>query len=132
MLRFFDMFGRSADLTALDEALKTAGLHPLLIPEPVKLTMLQLHRKHGDATDRATAMADAAQLLSYCVLDQAQFVAVNGAKAADRTEQRITAAIAGAAPLDEKLILLALHAGVISPEMADRFDIDGDAPATGP
>lgn len=128
MLRFFDMFGRSADLTALDEALKTAGLHPLLIPEPVKLTMLQLHRKHGDATDRA--MADAAQLLSYCVLDQAQFVAVNGPKAADRTEQRITAAIAGAAPLDEKLILLALHAGIISPEMADRFDIDGDAPAT--
>jgi hypothetical protein len=132
MLRFFDMFGRSADLTALDEALKTAGLHPLLIPEPVKLTILQLHRKHGDATDRATAMADAAQLLAYCVLDQAQFVAVNGAKAADRTEQRITAAIAGAAPLDEKLILLALHAGVISPEMADRFDIDGDAPAAGP
>ena len=130
MLRFFDMFGRSSELTALDEALKTAGLHPLLIPEPVKLTILQLHRKHGDATDRAMAMADAAQLLSYCVLDQAQFVAVNGAKAADRTEQRITAAIAGAAPLDEKLILLALHAGVISPEMADRFDIDGDAPAT--
>lgn len=130
MLRFFDMFGRSADLTALDEALKTAGLHPLLIPEPVKLTILQLQRKHGDATDRATAMADAAQLLSYCVLDQAQFVAVNGPKAADRTEQRITAAIAGAAPLDEKLILLALHAGVISPEMADRFDIDGDTPAT--
>lgn len=132
MLRFFDMFCRSADLTALDEALKTAGLHPLLIPEPVKLTMLQLHRKHGGTTDRAAAMADAAQLLSYCVLDQAQFVAVNGTKAADRTEQRITAAIAGAAPLDEKLILLALHAGVISPEMADRFDIDGDAPATGP
>ena len=128
MLRFFDMFGRSPDLTALDEALKTAGLHPLLIPEPVKLTILQLQRKHGDATDRATA--DAAQLLSYCVLDQAQFVAVNGPKAADRTEQRITAAIAGAVPLDEKLILLALHAGVISPEMADRFDIDGDAPAT--
>lgn len=132
MLRFFDMFGRSPELTALDEALKTAGLHPLLIPEPVKLTILQLHRKHGGTTDRAAAMADAAQLLSYCVLDQAQFVAVNGTKAADRTEQRITAAIAGAAPLDEKLILLALHAGVISPEMADRFDIDGDAPATGP
>lgn len=129
MLRFFDMFGRSSELTALDEALKAAGLHPLLIPEPVKLTILQLHRKHGGATDRTTAMADAALLLSYCVLEHAQFVAANGVDAADRTVQRIEAAIAGEAPLDEKLILLALHSGVISQEMAGRFDFEDDDPA---
>lgn len=131
MLRFFDMFGRSSELTALDEALKAAGLHPLLIPEPVKLTILQLHRKHGGAVDRATAMADATLLLSYCVLEHAQFVAANGDDAASRTDQRIEAAIAGDAPFDEKLILLALHSGVISQQMADRFDID-DEPATAP
>ncbi len=132
MLRFFDMFGRSSELTALDEALKAAGLHPLLIPEPVKLTILQLHRKSDAALNRTTAKADAAQLLSYCVLDHAQFVLVNGPDAAARADQRIDAAVAGETPLDEKLILLALHSGVISPEMADRFDIDSDEPAPAP
>jgi hypothetical protein len=132
MLRFFDMFGRSSELTALDEALKAAGLHPLLIPEPVKLTILQLLRKSDAALDSTTAKINAAQLLSYCVLDRAQFVLVNGTEAADRADQRIEAAIAGDAPLDEKLILLSLHSGVISPEMAGQFDIDSDEPATEP
>ncbi|WP_019955844.1 hypothetical protein [Yoonia vestfoldensis] len=131
MLRFFDMFGRSSELTALDEALKAAGLHPLLIPEPVKLTILQLQRKHA-TQNRAQAFADAAQLLAYCVLEQAQFAAVNGAGAAENAEKRVAAALDGANPMDEKLILLALHSGVISEEMADRFDIDSDEPATGP
>ncbi|ARU03080.1 hypothetical protein [Yoonia vestfoldensis] len=129
MLRFFDMFGRSSDLTALDAALRAAGLHPLLIPEPVKLTILQLRRKHAALTDKT--MADAAQLLAYCVLEQAQFVAVNGPDAAAHADQRITAAIAGEAAFDEKLILLALHSGVISQDMAERFDIANDEPAAG-
>jgi hypothetical protein len=124
MLRFFDMFGRSSELTALDAAVKAAGLHPLLIPEPVKLTVLQLLRKHGAQGGKA----EAAQLLAYCVLEREQFIAVNGSTTADTTDQRIESAIDGDDSLDSRLILLALHSGVISEEMADRFDIEDTEP----
>ena len=126
MLRFFALFGRSPDLVALDEALRAAGLHPLLIPDPVKLTILQLERKHGTAQDIETRLATAARLLAYCVLDRAQFVAVNGEAAADLAEARVKAAMETDESMDEKLILLALHSGVISADMADRFDLEGD------
>lgn len=126
MLRFFNMFGRSSALIALDEALRAAGLHPLLIPEPVKLTILQLHRKYGTAPDPEAGLAAAAQLLAYCVLEPAQFVMVNGDTAAEKTEARVAAAMTTGGSLDAKLILLALHSGVISEAMADRFDMEQD------
>ncbi|WP_322893542.1 MULTISPECIES: hypothetical protein [unclassified Yoonia] len=131
MLRFFNMFGRSSALIALDEALRAAGLHPLLIPEPVKLTILQLQRKYGTAPDLESGLALAAPLLAYCVLDSAQFTLVNGEEAAAATEARVIAAMDQGDTLDAKLILLALHSGVISEDMADRFELEtgmADAP----
>ncbi|MBR2655673.1 MAG: hypothetical protein IKD58_04140 [Loktanella sp.] len=63
MIRFFDMFlGRSTAMRALDDALQTAGLHPLLVPEPVKLTVIQLTKKFAAAQVLDAAFANAAQL----------------------------------------------------------------------
>ncbi|TIV36544.1 MAG: hypothetical protein E5V96_26260, partial [Mesorhizobium sp.] len=41
-LGFLGMFGRSGDLRQLDEALRKADLHPALVPEGVKLTIVNL------------------------------------------------------------------------------------------
>ncbi|MCC6001215.1 MAG: hypothetical protein JJU19_10195 [Pararhodobacter sp.] len=125
MIRLFDMFlGRSTAMRALDDALRTAGLHPLLVPEPVKLTVIRITKKFAAGQDPAAAFADAAQLLSYCVLGHDQFADTNSSEAAGRTHQRVEAALDEGDSLDAKLILLTLHAGLITPEIADRIEID--------
>jgi hypothetical protein len=50
----FDLFGRSAAVKALDHALREAGLHPLLVPEAVKLTILQLQKKNEGTRSSAS------------------------------------------------------------------------------
>ena len=125
MIRFFDMFlGRSTAIRALDDALRAAGLHPLLVPEPVKLTVMQLTKTHAAAQAQEAAFADAAQLLAYCMLGHEQFADSNSSEAAGRADQRVEAAMDEGDTLDAKLILLAVHAGLISPEVADRVDVD--------
>lgn len=125
MIRFFDMFlGRSTAKRALDDALRAAGLHPLLVPEPFKLTVTQLTKKHAAAQPQEAAFADAAQLLAYCVLGHEQFAGTNSSEAARRADQRVEAAMDEGDTLDAKLILLAFHAGLISPEVADRIEIE--------
>ena len=125
MIRFFDMFlGRSTAMRALDDALRAAGLHPLLVPEPVKLTVIQLTKKHAAGETQEAAFADAAQLLAYCILGHEQFADSNSSDAAGRADQRVEAAMDEGDTLDAKLILLAFHAGLISPEVADRVDVD--------
>lgn len=68
MFRLFDMLGRSTAMRALDDALRAAGLHPLLVPEPVKLTVIQLHKTHAAPAAQGGGITDAAQLLAYCIL----------------------------------------------------------------
>jgi len=125
MFSLFDLFGRSASLKALDHALRQAGLHPLLVPEAVKLTMLQIQKKNeaARATPRGTDQ-DAAELLAYCMLGREQFIESNDLNAADRVEQRFEAAIESGDSCDAKIILLALHSGLISAEIAERIDVD--------
>lgn len=125
MIRIFDMFlGRSTAMRALDDALRAAGLHPLLVPEPVKLTVIQLTKKHAAGQTQETAFADAAQLLAYCILGHEQFADSNSSEEAGCADQRVEAAMNEGDTLDAKLILLAFHAGLISPEVADRLDVD--------
>ena len=121
MLRLFDMFGRSAALAALDDALRASGVHPVLVPEAVKLTVLRLHRREGDA---APGYPASAALLGYCILGPEAFVEANGVPAADQAEDRLEAAIDAGASLDARLILLALHAGLMAAEIAERFDVE--------
>lgn len=125
MLGILDLFGRSAALKALDHALREAGLHPLLVPEPVKLTILQLQTKEEGMRTRTREAADdaAAELLAYCLLGREQFIESNNLGAADRVEHRFEAAIAEGDSGDAKIILLAYHSGLIAAQIADRIDV---------
>ncbi|MGL4413094.1 hypothetical protein [Roseinatronobacter monicus] len=124
MFRLFDMLGRSSAVRALDDALRASGVHPLMVPEPVKLTVIQLNKKWGSDRGQDAAFAEAAALLAYCMLGQAQFAENNTVEDAERVDTRIETALDDGDTLDAKLILLALHSGLISPEIADRIDLD--------
>lgn len=124
MFRLFDMLGRSTAMRALDDALRASGVHPVLVPEPVKLTVIQLNKKLGGARSQDVAFAEAAQLLAYCTLGHEQFAAANSPEDADRIDHRVETALEDGDTLDAKLILLALHAGLIASEIADRIELD--------
>lgn len=124
MLRLFSLFGKSAAMNALDDALRASGVHPLLVPEAVKLTVIRLLKREGSTAGQNAQLAEAADLLAYCILGRDPFVDSNGARAADRAEQRMEAAISAGDSLDARLILLTLHAGHIAPDIADRIDVE--------
>ena len=73
----FSMFGRPRELQQFDRELRDAGLHPALVPEPVKLTTLKLLKEIGPVTEAASAHASL--LLAYCILGRSDFEAVNDA-----------------------------------------------------
>jgi len=126
MLGLFDLFGRSAAAKALDRALREAGLHPVLVPEAVKITIVRLLKKEEDArgSARPADRDDAVQLLAYCMLGREPFIESNDTADADRAEYRLEAAIAAGDSLDARIVLLALHAGLVSAEIADRIDAE--------
>src|SRR6056297_1845432 len=93
MFRLFDMLGRSAAMRALDDALRDSGVHPLLVPEPVKLTVIKLNKKHAGARNQDVAFAEASQLLAYCMLGHEQFGASNSVEDAERIDDRVEAAL---------------------------------------
>lgn len=126
MFRLFNLFGQSDALNALDGALRASGVHPLLVPDAVKLAVLRLQ---GDdpvagANTREAACHDSAQLLAYCMLGRDPFMESTGAHAADQAEDRVDAAIAVGNSLDAKVILLALHSGLMAPNIADRIEVE--------
>ena len=61
-LGFLGRFGRSADLRALDKALREVDLHPNLMPEAVKLTLVKLLREAVPARPEARDYEEAAAL----------------------------------------------------------------------
>jgi len=128
MLRLFSLFGRSAAMIALDDALRCSGVHPLLVPDAVKLTILRLNK--DDTVEGARAgEADwtaSARLLAYCMLGREPFVESVGAAAADHAHDRFEAALDAGTSVDARIILLALHAGLIAPEIVDRIDVESE------
>lgn len=124
MFRLFDMLGRSTAIKALDDALRAAGVHPVLVPDAVKLTVIQLLKGKPDQQNQHNAFADAAQLLAFCILGPVQFRESNSAYDVAHAERRLEAAFDDGSSLDAKLILLTLHADLISPEIADRIDLE--------
>ncbi len=124
MLRMFSLFGKSAAVNALDDALRASGVHPLLVPESVKLTVIRLLKREAIVDPQDPRFAEAATLLAFCMLGREPFVENNGAGAADRADERVQAAIDAGDSLDARLILLALHAGLIAAEIADRVDVE--------
>jgi hypothetical protein len=120
----FSMFGRSRELQQFDRELRDAGLHPALVPEPVKLTALNLLKEVGPVTD--VAYVHASRLLAYCILGPHDFEAVNDATLADQAEARVVAALGTDDGLDTQLVLLALHSGVINPSVIEHFGLEAE------
>ena len=122
---FLGRFGRSSDLRQLDDALRALDLHPNLVAEPVKITIVNLLK--DQAGDRGPAMQDyakAAEIVAYCMVGPDGFAGANGAAATRKAEARIEAALTSGDSLDAQMILLTLHAGVIQPSVVERFRLE--------
>ncbi len=119
MLRIFDLFGKSTALKAVDKALREAGVHPALVPEAVKLTLLRIAR-----TPDGTDSENDARLLAYCMLGHQGYAEANTPAAADEAEARLEDAIEAGESRDARVVMLAQHAGLIAPEIAAQIDID--------
>jgi hypothetical protein len=125
-LGLFGVFGRSGDLRALDQALRTAGLHPALVPEAVKLTVLNVLKDARGEDPAAGDYRETAALLGYCALGREVFAAANGELAAGAASRRIEAAVEAGEGLDARLILLALHAAIIHPGVKEAYQLESE------
>lgn len=123
-LGFFGLFGRSEDLRRLDAALRAVDLHPALVPEGVKLTIVNLMKDHWpDAEPPPEAYPPLAGLFAYCAVGREAFAAVNGPERVDDVETRIEHALDGNGGIDAQLVLLALHAKLVHPDVVARYNL---------
>ena len=115
-------FGRSEDLRSLDAALREVDLHPALVPEGVKLALVNLMKDRqpddGEPPPHAT-------LFSYCVLGPGPFAAANAEERLAEAERRLETALEEDG-FDADLVLLALHAKLVSPALVERYDLRAD------
>jgi hypothetical protein len=65
-------------------------------------------------------------MLAYCMLGPDIFTGDNGAELTAALEARLEAAIEAGDSLDARLVLLALHAGVIQPWVVERYRLAAD------
>ena len=126
-LGFFGLFGRSEDLRRLDSALRAVDLHPALVPEGVKLTVVNLMKDQWPHQEPpADAYPPVAELFGYCVSGPETFGRVNGDAARASAERRLDMALDRSESFDAQLVLLALHAKLISPEVVERYDLSAE------
>ncbi|TKT74263.1 hypothetical protein [Aquamicrobium sp. LC103] len=126
-LGLFGRFGRSGDLRQLDEALKRVDLHPALVPEGAKLTIVNLMKDHaGEDEPPPHAYAGVAEIFGYCVLGPDAFGRVNGESAVRAAEERVEQALEAEESFDAQLVLLALHARLISPRVVELFGLSAE------
>ena len=124
MLNLFNLFGRSREVQRLDFALRAAGLHPGLMPDAVKITLLKLLKEErGGVAASPEACAYAGELLAYCMLGSAHFTEANDSQRTEVLEARMEAALEAGESLDARLVLLALHAGVAAPRVIERYEL---------
>ena len=124
-LGLFGVFGRSADLRQLDQALYAIDVHPRLVPEPVKLTAVNLLKDHAIGHDPAPqAYRAAAEIIGYCMIGAEAFAQANGTDLTFQTERRIEVAIGLGTTFDAQLILLTIHAGVIQHSVIEQFQLE--------
>jgi hypothetical protein len=124
-LGLFGIFGRSPELRQLDQMLRSLDVHPKLVPEAVKLTIVSLLEDHA-AAGKPTPQAyrAAAEIVGYCIMGPAAFAAVDEPDLALDVEKRIERALEFNSTLDAKLVLLTLHAGVIQQSVVDHFQLE--------
>lgn len=124
---FLGRFGRSHDLRQLDDALKALDLHPNLVPEAVKITVVNLMKEHAPGGDPPPgSYGAAAGIVAYCMIGAEGFAGANGDEAVHDVEARIEAALKAGDSFDAQLVLLTLHAGVIQPSVVDRFRLEAE------
>ena len=123
-LGFFGMFGRSEDLRQLDRALRAVDLHPALVPEGVKLTIVNLMKDRWPSQEPPeNAYPPVAELFGYCVAGPDDFARINGAASLASVEQRIEAALDREDSFDAQLVLLALHSKLLNAQVVERFGL---------
>lgn len=125
-LGMFGVLGRSADLRALEGALRGVDLHPSLVPDAVKLTVVNVLKDAKSEDPAPEDYRETAALLGYCALGREAFAAANGESAATAAEQRIEAALDAGGGLDASLILLALHAAIIHPGVKETYRLESE------
>ena len=126
-LGFFGMFGRSEDLRRLDHALRAVDLHPALVPEGVKLTIVNLMKDqwpHREPPENA--YPPVAELFGYCVSGPQAFGRVNGEAAVASAERRLDMALDRSESFDAQLVLLALHSKLIRLEVVEHYGLSAD------
>jgi hypothetical protein len=124
-LGLFGIFGRSADLRAFDQALRSIDLHPRLVPEAVKLTAVALLKDHAaNGAPEPKAYRAAAEIIGYCMIGPEGFSGANDEALTQQVEHRIEWALETGDNLDAKLVLLTLHAKVIQPSVVYRFQLE--------
>ncbi|RUX07452.1 MULTISPECIES: hypothetical protein [unclassified Mesorhizobium] len=122
-LGFLGMFGRSGDLRQLDAALRGADLHPALVPEGVKLTIVNLMKDHWPEEPPPRAYPRVATLFSYCIAGPETFERAQGPQQRLDAERRIEAALETGDGLDAQIVLMALHAKLINAEVVERYGL---------
>lgn len=123
-LGFLGRFGRSTDLRLLDAALRALDLHPALVPEGVKLAIVNMMKDAWPGQEPPeAAFAPVAALFAYCLVGPGIFGNTNGDELLNAAEARVEAALDAGEGIDADLILLALHARLASPEVIEKFDL---------
>ena len=126
-LGFFGVFGRSEDLRSLDRALRAVDLHPALVPEGVKLTIVNLMKDRWPAAEPPPeSYLPLAGLFAYCVAGPQLFRGANGDERTQDVEARIERALDDGESLDAQLVLLAIHAKLINAEVVERFGLEAE------
>lgn len=123
MLGLFGIFGRSAEIRRLEDALREAGLHPRLMPDAVKIAAVRLLREHFGRQATVPEAARAAELLSFCIIGGDDFAAATSDDLAAATDERVAAAAQAGDGLDAHLILLVLHAGLAHDGVVSRHGL---------
>lgn len=127
MLGLLELFGASRPVQRLDRALRAVGVHPRLVPGAVKIaTIRQLESMQRQGGADEAACAHAAELLGYLMHGRSTFIEDNGAGAAAEVDDRIAAAVGAGTGPDARLILLALHAGIVVQEVIDDYRLEID------
>ncbi|MEO9787365.1 MAG: hypothetical protein ABJF67_07115 [Aurantimonas coralicida] len=126
-LGLFGVFGRSEDLKQLDSALRSVDLHPRMVPEAVKLTVVRLMQDHAiGAFPVPQAYRAAAEILGYCMIGAEGFAGANDVDLALRVGERIERAMEAGDSLDAQIVLVTMTARVIQPSVVERFELTLD------
>jgi hypothetical protein len=124
----FGFLGRSPELREVDRTLRAVDLHPRLVPEAIKLTMVSLLQDHAVGPEPAPqAYRAAAEIVAYCMIGPAGFANANGEDLTLAVERRIEGALESGESLDAKLVLLTLHARTIQPDVVAQFGLETES-----